>query len=273
VYDIPIREGTFTVRSYIMEIQYYLMVFPNEALVASSLDPEDFGTHMSLGSSKGSTQRLMFFRLKGEFGEHFDWEYARRIFSRMPEGQPKHSLYLAVYRVLEHMDLEMLEDLFLTTRDGQTLRLPCGEYREEYGGRDYYLYQELCPINPLVVSVRNPRELVNCMTDPSTKVWVPKIVFADLKVIDFDNPAHTGNVGARYDHNLDHLKACITELQATPGKSNKTLERAHIERFSFQSIAHAVYIGDEKTMYTYPMPSAEELNRHHFRWAKSAGIV
>jgi hypothetical protein len=254
-------------------IQYYLLVFPMEALIASSLEPEDFGTYMALGSTKGSTERLMFFQFRGEFGDYFDWEYARRNFSSMPEGEPKHSLYLSVYRTLEHTDLEMLGDLYLTTRDGRSLRLEQGEYSEAYGGENYYLYQELCPINPLVVSVRNPRDLINCMTDPATKVWVPKIVFTDLKVIDFDNPEHTGNIGARYDHNLEHLKACIEELKASPGKSNKTLDRSHVERFSYQIIKNAVYVGDRQKMLTYPMPGEKELNRNHFRWAKSAGIV
>jgi hypothetical protein len=99
----------------------------------------------------------------------------------------------------------MISLLCLTTRDGKTLLLERGEYSESAAGKNFYLYQELCPINPPVVSVRTPPQLVECMTDPSTKVLVLKIVFTDLKVIDFDNP-HTENIGGRYDHNIDHMK-------------------------------------------------------------------
>ncbi|MCF7949171.1 MAG: hypothetical protein K9M94_11350 [Spirochaetia bacterium] len=256
-----------------MNINYYLLVFPMEALVASSLDPDSFGSYMALGSNKGSAERLMFFQIKHEFGSFFDWQYAHSIFDKLPEGEVKHSLYLSVYRTLEHIDLGVIGSLFLTTADGKTLRLQQGDYREEYGQQEYYLYQELCPINPLVVSVRNPRELVECMTSPETKVWVPKIVFTDLKAIDFDHPEHTGNIGARYDHNIGHLKDCIDELKANKQKSNKTLDRSHVERFSYQIIDNAIYVGDGKTLLTYPMPSPAELNRDHFLWAKSAGIV
>ncbi len=227
---------------------------------------------MALGSHKGSSERLMFFDIEEEFGNYFDWDYAHRIFSEKPKGQHKHSLYLSVYRTLEHTDLCMLGSLYLTTKDGKTLQIDQGEYLESYGNRDFYVYQELCPINPLVVSRRTPRELIGCMTDPATKVWVPKIVFTDMKIIDFDDP-HTGNIGGRYDYNRDHLKACIEELKGIPDKSNKTLDRSHIERFTYQIIDNAVYVGDDSTMLTYPMPSEKELNSTYFSWAKSADIL
>ena len=39
-------------------------------------------------------------------------------------GEPKHSVYLSVYRVLEHVPLSALGSLYLATRDGRVMEIP-----------------------------------------------------------------------------------------------------------------------------------------------------
>jgi len=62
-----------------------------------------------------------------------------------------------------------------------------------------------------------------------------------------------------------NLKDCIDELKSNKKKSNKPLDRSHI--------VNAIYVGDIEALLTYPMPRPAELNRDHFLWAESAGIV
>lgn len=253
-------------------IHYYLSLFPTEALIASQLSPADFGAYMATGARKGAYEGIIFLETEGEFGTFFDWEYAKSRCIPHPDGEPKHSVYLSVYRVLEHIDLEMMKNLFLTTRDGRTLELT----KQTYGQppqKSYYLYQELCPITPLVVSTLPPKEFAAKISDGSSKIYVPSIAFADIKVIDFDHPEQSGNIGAIYDRNIDHLKDCINTVIENKGKPTKTIEREHIGALSYQIINRGVYVGNRNSILCYPMKSLEELRKHHYDWARSAQII
>ncbi len=255
-----------------MAIRYYVSVFPTEALIASQLEAHEFGAYMATGSNKGSSERLMFLELEGEFGDHFDWEYAHEKCVLHEDGTPKHSVYLSVYRVLEHIPLDQLRTMYLTTKDGRSLALEPQAYREPAMERDYVLYQELCPIYPLVVSGLPPKEFARYLTSGQHKIHVPSILFADLKVIDFERPEQTGSIGAMYDRNVRHLQDCIWQVRRNPVKLNKTIERSHGERFSYQIIDNGLYIAKGQGVVMYPMKSRDELRRYHYDWARSALI-
>jgi hypothetical protein len=67
------------------------------------------------------------------------------------DGAPKRSVYLSIYRVLSRIPVSALGNLYLVTNDGKTLELPRSVYLPEPSGR-LHLYQEFCPINPMVAS-------------------------------------------------------------------------------------------------------------------------
>lgn len=255
-----------------MDIRYYLSVNPLEALIASQLPPHEFGRYMATGKKNGSYERIMFIELKGEFGTYFDWEYAHRRCIPHEDGRPKNSVWMSVYRALEHVELDMLGSMYLTTLDGRSLELPPGGYESPSDDWDYYVYQELCPITPLVVSRLEPSEFCGYMTDPSNKVSVPKVVFSDLKTIDFDHPEQTGNIGGAYDRNLDHLRECINDVRTQKDKPNKNVERS-VRAFSYQIINNGIYVGIDREIVQYRMPGVAELRQQHYDWARSAMII
>ena len=107
---------------------------------------------------------------------------------------------------------------------------------------------------------------------------MPSLVFTDLKVIDFENPEHTGNIGNLYDRNIEHLKACIAEVTnasalGSKPKPIKTIDRSHYGSFSYQIIDHGIYVGNRSGMIMYRMKSLEELRQNHYDWARSALII
>ncbi len=256
-----------------MACYYYLTVFPMEALIASQLDPVRFGLYMSTGPRKGTAEQIMFIQVEGEFGGFFDWDYARKQCVAHPDGSPKHSVYLGVYRVLENIPLDRLGSLYLTTRDGRTMELPRGEYRPDTGETQYALYQELCPIQPLVVSSLAPREFAEFIISDANKIVVPSLVFTDLKVINFNDPQHTGNIGGIYSRNLKHLKACIDEVVSRPNKPTKTLDRSYTGSFSYQVINRGIYAASGEGIVMYPMADERSLREEHYDWARSALIL
>jgi len=253
-----------------MSLHYYLSIFPTEALIASQLKPEQFGAYMATGSKKGSAEQIIFIETEGDFGTDFDWGYAGKKCVAHPNGNPKHSVYLSVYRTLEKIPLDKLGNMYLTTKDGRVLLLKKDDYRESINGRNYYIYQELCPVSPVIASIQDPEDFSRDITDPEQKIYMPKIVFADMKVPDFDNPEHTGNIGSMYDNKGAHVLNCIASVTGDKGKKNKTVDRSHVESFSFQVIGNAVYIGDGKSLLEYKMLSIDEIKKTNYDWGRSA---
>ncbi len=258
-----------------MSIYYYLSVFPTEAFIASQLAPEEFGYYMATGTGTkvGSFEKIIFIEIKGEFGSGFDWDHAKNECVPHPDGRPKHSVYLSVYRALENIPLDAMKEMYLTTEDGRTLQLSKEPYTAPEKKRQYFVYQELCPIHPLVASSLTPDLFTRHISGGESKIYTPKIVFTDLKVPDFDNLENSGNLGRTYDRNLEHLKSCINSVLDIEGKKNKTIERSHIESFSFQIINRAIYIGEKEKTLMYKMKSQDELRRQYYDWARSAQIM
>jgi hypothetical protein len=255
-----------------MEVHYYLSVSPLEALIASQLDPIQFGQYMSTGTKNGSYERIMFAELEGGFGNDFDWEYAKERTVPHEDGSPKHSVWLSVYRSLEFIDFSKLKSLYLTTKDGRSLPLEPKSFDPTMKRREYYIYQELCPITPLVVSRLNPIEFSEYMTDTGNKVHVPKLVFADLKSVDPEDYENTGNIGGAYDRNLDHLRDCINDVTTQKDKPNKNVERS-VGGFSYAVINNGIYFGEGRNIVYYELPSLEELRANYYDWSRSAMVL
>ncbi|MBN1649265.1 MAG: hypothetical protein JW874_14605 [Spirochaetales bacterium] len=255
-----------------MSVHYYLAVFPIEALIASELTPGQFGTYMATGSKKGSAEQIIFAEITGEFSSYFDWEYAKKTCVPHQNGDPKHSTYLSIYRVLEHVPFNVIGDLYLVTRDGRSLALKKSAYKDPEV-QDYYLYHELCPVAPVIISSLMPKDFAAYLTDKKNKISVPKIVFADLKNVE-PNTVHTGNIGGLYDsRNAEHFLHCIESVKNKAGKKNKTIDRSHLESFTFNSIQNGIFIGDGKEILFYKLPAVEEIKNIDYDWGRSAMIL
>lgn len=257
-----------------MSIHYYLSIFPLEALIASELDPEAFGVYMATGSRRGSSERHAFIELKGKLDESFDIAYAEKKCAASGAERKKSSVYLSIYRTLEKIPLSSMGELYLVTRDGRSLPLE-PELLEgpTQATKQFYLYQELSPVRPVVVTTLAPSQFCQYMTQEETKIHIPRIAFADLRVIDLDNLDDAGNIGNLYHQNISHLRDCIDSVTAKTGKTAKTLDRARVETFTYNLVDTGIYVGDQEGVLYYRMKSLRELQMHHHPWAKSANIV
>ncbi len=256
-----------------METRFYLSIFPQEALIASQLEPEQFGQYMSTGKKNGSYEKIVFIEIEGGNGSYFDWKHAEQNCVRHEDGEPKNSLWMSVYRALEHVPMKALKTMYLVTNDGRSLAIEPKEYDGSGDDRPFWVYQEVCPIRPLVVSTYQPDQFSEHMTHKDVKVAVPKIAFADLKVIDFDNLEDTGNVGSVYDTNLDHLKECIRSVRGDAVKKVKNVERSRTESFGYQTIRRGIFIGEGATVVEYSMPELDKIRMNHFDWGRSALVL
>lgn len=256
-------------------LHVYLTLFPNEALIASHLPPESFGVYMATGIRRASSEPIVFVELQGDLkagGIPVDRAEAR--IRNLPADVTKNSIYLSVYRCLEQVSLALLGTLYLVTRDGRSLTLSRGETVPSPPERSIHLYQELCPVRPLVASTLDPVGFCKHMTDPASEIHLPKIAVADLKVLDPMKLEDAGNIGSLYYAAApEHMRDCFHSLLHIPDKVSKVVARFRLESFSYQLIESGIHIASASQHVFYPMLSTEEIRSNHRDWGKSALIL
>ncbi len=254
-----------------MAVHLYLSMIP-EALIASMLPPLDFGVYYAVGTEKKSRGQAQFFSVDRNFSsDYFPMsEIDTRCVPRA-DGQPKHSVYLSVYRVLEHVPLKAIGNLYLATRDGRVLEIAPSKSLPSFP-KENRMYQELCPIMPRVVSSLDPREFAAFMTDPKRSIHVPVIFFAEMGLGELArDPEHGSTKNLPYG-SIEHLRACVKELSAQPHKSTKTVDRIPPVDFAYRTVQNGFYLGNGKELVYYPMPSEQELQTTHYIWWRSASL-
>jgi len=254
-----------------MDRYLYLSLIP-ESLVVSMLPPSEFGTYLATGTKKRAQEQAVYFELQEDFAsDYFRLEQAKQDCVPHPDGEPKHTVYVSIYRVLEHIPLDKIGSLWLTTRDGRTLKLKQQSTPKQFEGK-YHLYQELCPVHPLIASVLNPVEHTKFITDPSTRIAVPKICFAELSLSGLADDPQSRDVGNLPYKAINNLRDCVGEL-SSQNKTTKTVNRIQPEHIPFRCIKSGFFIGKSKKVLYYPIPSEQVLEKEHHAWWRSAALT
>jgi hypothetical protein len=250
----------------------YLILHPNEALVASQLSPEAFGAHYSVGSPRHFTGKVIFAEVDLTYRNDFlriD-EYLGQTESGV-DGKPKRTKFVKSYRVLEHIDLAALQKLYLVTTDGAVLGLEAGEEPADQGtpGR-IRIYQEICPLRLVVASSLEPRTFGAYITSGTWSKGAPKIFFAQW---DFNDGATAGrstvlSFGSQLPNvNPANLASALQELAEIPEKRTKTLSlNGNLDLTSFKHIQPGFWFADGPSTRFYRMPTMEELHDKHRSW-------
>ncbi len=254
-----------------MDIHYYMLCNHCEALVASHLEPEAFGLYMAVGTRKLTRGHQMFLEIDpGLKSGYFRLEDIRQRCAPHPDGAPKRSKYISVYRVLEHLELSMMGKLYLTTIDGRVLGLEPSVYDLSLDAPGPNLYLELCPMTPMVVSMLPPAEFCRVMTAPDNPVACPRLLFADLL---FDRDEDGRMAGYLPYADPMHIMDCIDQLVAAPEKPTKTVSRSPYVFAFYRTIRRGFFLGDQRGMKFYHFPPVAELEVRHAKWWRSASFV
>ncbi len=252
-----------------MPVHLYFSLIP-EALVASMLDPEEFGSYYAVGTKKKSTGQAIFFEVNPDFrSKYFRIEQGIARCVPHEDGSPKSSIYISVYRVLEHINIAELGKLYLVTKDGRTLGLEASKELPELDS-GLHLYKELVPVSPLVASRLNPLELYDLIVkNPTSLLTVPAIVFTELRLDELANDPETGDVGDLPYPNIDHLRDVLKELKDKP-IATKMVDRISPATIAYRTVKNGFFIGNENEIAYYPMPSNAWLKENNYRWWRSA---
>jgi hypothetical protein len=253
-----------------LEIHLYLSLTP-EALIASHLSPEEFGTYLAVGTQRRTSGQAIFFELDpaAMAGCPLPVQDLASKCRAHHDGGRRKSSYLGIYRIFEHVPMSAIGKLFLVTSDGRVLGLEQGALPPQ-GDRCFHLYQEFCPVNPRVVSSLDPREFCARFTDPKEAVSVPKVVFAEFMLGALAHDPEASDVGNLPYSDIAHLRDCLRELRGKPGKPTKVTVRAVKEDVHYRTLEGGFYAGTGTDLRFYPLPPLADLESVHHEWWRSA---
>lgn len=249
----------------------YMSLFP-EALIASMLSPDEFGTYYAVGSHKKTRGQAMFVELDPDFrNDFFQIEKGYSLCVPHEDGRPKKSVYISTYRVLEHVPLSAMRRLYLVTAYGEVLGLdPTTEL--PVGKDGYHMYQEIAPVQPLIVSTNGPKafhEMLN--KKPDSLIHLPAIVFVELQLGELSQNPEYGQVNDLPYPYINHLRECLMELE-TKRLHTKMVNRVQPVEFPYRTIKSGLYIGNTEGLLFFPMPSREDLRGKYYPWWRSANL-
>ncbi|HNX44102.1 MAG TPA: hypothetical protein PLJ84_06340 [Bacteroidales bacterium] len=253
-----------------MSKHLYLTTSP-ESLIASMLPPVEFGTYLSRGTKNRNKGEAIYFEIDlFQVEKLIDLDSLNRRCVAKPDGSPKCSVYLSIYRVLEKLPLSAFKNLYLTTENGHTLELKKSPYNsgKEVRGK-LHLYQELCPVTPMVASILAPSAFLKRLTDGSSPIVLPKLLFVDLKLGELATNPLRGSAEQLPYPNVGHLRDCLEILREEEGKEMKTVLRFFFGLLLFRTIESGFFIGAKDEMIYYPYPSISELELINYDFFRS----
>lgn len=253
-----------------MAVHLYFSLIP-EALVASMLPPDQFGQYYATGRRYKTRGQAAFVEIDPGFRhEYFPIDEAIARCVPHPDGQPKKSVYVSTYRVLEHLPMSVMGDLHLVTAYGKTLPLKRAEQGEPDSPGPYHLYQDLAPVTSLVASLLKPHEFYDTVvTRPRKLIRFPALAFVELGLGELASDPENGNLSDLPYPYVHHLRDSLLELDSET-KETKLVARLQSSDFLYRMVSSGFYIGNGEEFASFPMPSQAELRRDHSQWWRTA---
>jgi hypothetical protein len=248
----------------------YLSILP-EALIASMLSPKEFGEYMATGTRKRNWGQAIFFEIDQEaIIKILPVDYINKRCVRKPDGSPKSSVYLSIYRVLEQLPLGSLKNLYLVTNDGRILELKKRNYDPKTEKDScLHLYQELCPVYPVIASTLAPSVFGKEMTSEDQQVHIPKLMFVELLLDQMAcDPVHGSAHNLPYA-NIGHLRDCLLILRNEPGKNRKTVQRTFNGTLLYRTCTNGFFVTSKEELVYYPYPDMQQLEENHYDFWRS----
>jgi hypothetical protein len=236
-----------------MTVHLYLSLIP-EALIASMLSPEEFGSYYAVGSKKKSRGQAIFFEINPDFKTSF-----------FHVGE-------AVHRCVAHEDgSPKLRRLYLVTQDGRTLEIEKSRDlpSEEKG---LHLYHEIAPVPPLVVSSLAPHAFYDLIVrNPTSLIKLPAVCFVELRLGQLTDDPQNGDVGDLPYENIDHLRNCLLELRDKPIHT-KMVDRLPPRAIPYRTIKNGLFVGNADRLIYFALPPWQDLKKTNYAWWRSAGM-
>ena len=268
---LAVKEGHMAYQQHL-----YHILYPGQALVASSLHAEAFGKHYQIGSHRHYEGKVIFCEIDPAFRHsYFDIDGAMAQLTPHEDGRPKATKYISSYRVLEHLDFDAVGDLYLLTATGGCLRLGRQPYDKSHEPGHLRCFAQISPLNMLVLSTLCAEDYATYITRPHHALGAPKLFFTQIELPtgDFlkafeDNPFTPPPLPFVHPAKL---RDAIMEMKAD--NSDKKVKgvsiRSDLEKISFSRIRHGFWLASPGATVYFPMPDPVTLMRDNYQFYKS----
>lgn len=257
------------------ENRLYQILYPNQALVASHLDPAAFARHYLVGSIRHYNGKLVFAEIDPAFrNPYFSIDEVFRNLKPHDDGTPKRTKFISSYRVMEHIDLDAIRKVYLSNAEAQVLELSPGTYTKRHQSGYLRTFAEIAPLSMLVMSPLAMPEFGGFITTPGNTKGAPKLFYTqiELNVDDFLS-TFEANPFAQAPFPFLHpskLRDSILEMRANPDKRTKGLSLfCPLDQISYKRIRHGFMFSDGSRNKFFAMPSPQEIEKTNFKFWQS----
>ena len=250
----------------------YQILAPNPALVASQLDPEAFAKHYTAGSVRYYAGKVVFAEIDTNYRHpYFKIDEALATLQPHPDGRPKATKFISTYRVLEHIDLNAIQRLFLSTPEGYTLALDAAPYDKTHETGFLRIFAEIAPLRMLVMSRLDFPAFGKYITDPAFPKGAPQQFYTQIE-LDIEHfleefegrPTMHPPIPGLHPSNL---RAAIMELRSDPQKQSKGLRLdSAFETIPYKVIRHGFMFASQDQTRFFPIPSPAEIEATNYRF-------
>ncbi len=249
----------------------YMVLYPNQSLIASQYDPEMFAKHYTSGSSRHYSGKLIFAEVDAEYrNDFFDIETILKDLKPHSDGRPKATKFIASYRVLEHVDLSALGKLYLSTEEGHCIGLEKGGCKDHQEGF-IRVYAEIAPMHMLVMSRLTPPEFGKRITDPSNHKSAPAQFFTqlDFNPVEFikefeKNPFKPSPVPSMHPSTI---RDGFNEMMSHPEKRTKGMALdSNMDSISYRLIRNGFTFAAKGECLFYPIPTISEIEAMNLKF-------
>jgi hypothetical protein len=256
------------------EKRLYQILYPNQALVASQYNPNEFARHYSSGSTRYYHGKLLFSSVDIEFRHpYFNIEEELEHVKLHEDGRPKATRFISNYRVLEHIGLNAIGNLYLTTPEGYCLELVKAPIEYPDPEEKLRIFTEISPLRMLVLTQFDFVEFGKNITHPENRKGAPSIIYTqcDFDVDSFleefaNNPFMIPPIPGLHP---SKLREAIMEMKANEYKKTKGLSLdCSFDSFPYKLIRRGFMIASSKEHNFYPMPSGEEIEKKNYKFWK-----
>jgi hypothetical protein len=249
----------------------YMVLYPNQSLIASHYDPEMFARHYTSGSSRHYSGKLIFVEVDADYrNDFFDIENILKDLKPHSDGRPKATKFIASYRVLEHVELSSLGKLYLSTEEGHCIGIDKGGCKDHQEGF-IRVYAEIAPMHMLVMSRLTPQNFGKRITDPTNHKSAPSQFFTqlDINLVEFikefeKNPFKPSPIPSMHPSTI---RDGFNTMLSHPDKNTKGMALdSSMDKISYRLLRNGFTFASKGECLFYPIPSHSEIEAENFKF-------
>lgn len=254
----------------------YLILYPNPSLVASQYNPQQFARHYISGSTRYYDGKVIFAEVDINYRHpHFAIDEGLEQLVPHEDGRPKATKFISIYRVLEHIDFDAIQRLYLTSPEAAILELePATEDVKTREPGILRIFAEITPLRMLVLTKLDIIEFGKSITIKNDMRSVPALFYTQLEfdtdsfIRDFEgNPLMHPPIPGLHP---SKLRDAIFELKVAHNKTSKGLALdSSFDKIPYRFIRHGFMFSAGDKYKFFQMPPNREIEEANYKFWKS----